>query len=394
MINLKIISKAKSHPAIKLIRKKKWKNYANKFLLSTNELKELEQNEKNKKEILQNHIKKIPDEAEKIKKEIRLALDTLGIQDNYNKIAQDILLWNFAYGFSVNEYLCYDFMNKSEKERHMYISDREIVNFGYEVNDLDKMNLFSDKILTYKMYKRYFGREVICINDAKDYPVFQKFIKTHPQFVKKEARESCGRSVELVDITKEVGSEFDLFKFFISKGKTILEEPITQNYKMSIFNKSSVNTIRCITLAGRKGINVAYCFAKIGREGEFVDNGAAGGILVGIDVNSGIFATDGIDELGRRYEVHPDSGIKLKGFCLPEWEEMKIMCSKLAAKIPEVKFIGWDMAYSENGWVVVEGNGLSEAIGMQSTFAKGIRSDIEKYLTTYNISENQVFRYM
>lgn len=68
MINLKIISKAKSHPAIKLIRKKKWKNYANKFLLSTNELKELEQNEKNKKEILQNHIKKIPDEAEKIKR--------------------------------------------------------------------------------------------------------------------------------------------------------------------------------------------------------------------------------------------------------------------------------------------------------------------------------------
>ena len=36
-----------------------------------------------------------------------------------------------------------------------------------------------------------------------------------------------------------------------------------------------------------------------------------------------------------------------------------------------MKFIGWDMAYSENGWVVVEGNGLSEAIGMQKYICKG-----------------------
>ena len=52
------------------------------------------------------------------------------------------------------------------------------------------------------------------------------------------------------------------------------------------------------------------------------------------------------------------------------------------------------MAYSEDGWVVVEGNSLSEAIGMQSTFARGIRSEIESYLKIYNISKNKVFRYM
>ena len=73
---------------------------------------------------------------------------------------------------------------------------------------------------------------------------------------------------------------------------------------------------------------------------------------------------------------------------------MKKLCSKLAAKIPEVKFIGWDMAYSKNGWVVVEGNSLSEAIGMQSTFERGIRNTISEYLATYNISEDKVFRYM
>lgn len=391
---MKIISKIKTYSAIKLLRKRKWKRHANRYLLPVYDMNRTNQNNISRKEILQQHLKKFPDEADKIKKEIQSAFNILNIKDNSGKIAQDILFWNVVYGFSVNEYLCYDFINKSEEERHTYISDREIVNFGYEVNDLDKMNIFSDKMLTYHMFEPYFGRKAICIKDRKDYPIFRKFVKKYPCFVKKETRESCGRSVELIDTTQEEAKESELFRFFISKGKTILEEPIVQHFKMGILNDSSVNTIRCITLVGKRGIHIPYCFAKIGRKGEFVDNGAAGGILVGIDVGSGVFDTDGIDELGRRYKTHPDSGIEFKGFCVPEWEEMKKLCSKLAAKIPEVKFIGWDMAYSKNGWVVVEGNSLSEAIGMQSTFERGIRNTISEYLATYNISEDKVFRYM
>lgn len=394
MVNMKISNKIKSSPVLKIVRKKKWKNYANRFLLPLHKLKKIEQNKLTKKEVMQHHLKQIPDEAKKIKKEIQSALATIGIKDNLDQIVQDILFWNFAYGFSVNEYLCYDFFHKSEQERHTYISDREIVNFGYEVNDLDKMNLFSDKMLTYNMYKKYFKREAVCINNVKDYTLFQKFVRSHPRFVKKETKESCGRSVELIDINQDRSGEFELFQSLIAKGKTILEEPIIQNYKMGILNKSSVNTIRCITLAEKKEIKVAYCFAKIGREGEFVDNGAAGGILVGIDIDTGIFATDGIDEMGRKYKEHPDSGVEFNGFSVPEWQKMKKICIQLSAKIPEVKFIGWDMAYSEDGWVVVEGNSLSEAIGMQSTFARGIRREIESYLTMYNISKNKVFRYM
>jgi D-alanine-D-alanine ligase-like ATP-grasp enzyme len=32
------------------------------------------------------------------------------------------------------------------------------------------------------------------------------------------------------------------------------------------------------------------------------------------------------------------------------------MCKQAAKKIPEVRYIGWDVAFTENGPVIVEGN--------------------------------------
>lgn len=391
---MEIIDELKQIPIIKKMRKARWKHYARRFLLPSWKLKKLKKGYQKDNKIFANHLIKNLNQAKKIEKEVQKVIHTRKIECDAEKLINDILFWYFVYGFSVNEYFCYNFLSKTAQERHTYVSDREIIMFGYEVNDIDKMQILSDKILTYKMFKDYYRRDAICINKKDDFYLFVEFVEKHPKFVKKEVREACGRSVELIDMTNmEDIDESNLFNFLISRGKTILEEPIIQNSKMSRLNSSSVNTIRCITLLDNDEIKIPYCFAKIGRQGAFIDNGAAGGILVGIDCKSGIFVTDGIDELGRRYKMHPDSGIELIGFQVPEWKQMKKLCKEMSKKIPSVKFIGWDMAYSEKGWVVVEGNSLSEAIGPQSTFGKGIRADLVKYLGACYIPEDKVFCY-
>ena len=391
---MEIVDELKQIPIIKKMRKARWKHYARRFLLPSWKLKKIEKTYIKDNKIFINHLIKNLNETKKIEREAQKVIYTRKIRCDAEKVINDILFWHFVYGFSVNEYFCYNFYEKTSQERHTYISDREIIMFGYEVNDINKMQIFSDKMRTYKKFKDYYRRDAICINKKDDFSLFFEFVKKHPKFVKKEVREACGRSVELIDLTNGDIDESNLFNSLISKGKTILEEPIIQNSKMSQLNSSSVNTIRCITLLDRDEIKIPYCFAKIGRQGAFIDNGAAGGILVGIDCENGIFVTDGIDELGRRYKTHPDSGIELIGFQVPEWKQMKKLCKEMSKKIPSVKFIGWDMAYSEKGWVVVEGNSLSEAIGPQSTFGRGIRGDLVKYLDTCYIPEDKVFCYV
>jgi hypothetical protein len=58
-------------------------------------------------------------------------------------------------------------------------------------------------------------------------------------------------------------------------------------------------------------------------------------------------------------ENHPDTGMALKGFRLPEWDAMKETCLKAAATFPPLWLQGWDVALSDRGPVLfeVEGDG-------------------------------------
>lgn len=348
------------------------------FMIPERLVKEAEHDPAMQSRLLMEHIKKCPKKAVEIQKLIDKLLANMEMDaDRKEKLNQDMLYCFFAYGYSPNEYLCYEFENKSLAERRAFVSDRESVIFAYRVNERTGLMLFLDKMKTYEYLKDYYKRDAIAVSSEKDYHKFCDYVEKHAKVVKKVVSESCGRSIELIDTTKAEPKK--LFADMLSQGKIILEEPIVQHPSVAALNTSSVNTVRCLTIHTDKGIEIPWCFMKVGRAGSFIDNGGAGGILVGIDPATGIFNTDGYDETNMRYSHHPDNGIEFRGFQLPEWEKMLEICREMALKIPEVGWIGWDMAYSQAGWVVVEGNSLSEVIGPQSTSKQGIRKELRGY---------------
>lgn len=293
------------------------------------------------------------------------------------KIRADFIFCRFAYGFISDEYVTYRLDLKNMEERRSFISEREHMHYYYLMNDLLKADIFNDKMKTYSFFEKYYNRDIVSIETQKDFTAFCEFVKKHPVFVKKEVYESCGKSIEKIDVTECGKSEKELFESFITKGKTVLEECIVQHPVTAVFNSSSVNTVRVITFNTKHGILAPYTFMKIGRAGSFVDNGGAGGILVGIDEKTGMLNSRGIDELHREYEVHPDSGTPFYGHQLPDWDKAIAMCKEMAAQMPEVRYIGWDLAYTaENQWVVIEGNGLSQFIGPQTIWQRGIKEEV------------------
>ena len=272
--------------------------------------------------------------------------------------------------------------NKTSEERKEFISESDHMRYVYMMNDPIDIMIFNDKMRTYEYFGKYYHRDIISITSSKDYLKYVDYIKKHPIFVKKQVYESCGKSIEKIDIRTCGKSIKELFEDFLSQEKVILEELVHQGEATAIFNSSSVNTIRCITFNTKCGIITPYCFMKIGRAGSFVDNGGAGGILVGIDEKSGITNSAGIDELRNIYDFHPDSGISFRGHQLPEWDKLLSICKEMAAMIPSVPFIGWDLAYTDkNEWVIIEGNGMSQFIGPQAIWQRGIKSEVEHYMS-------------
>ena len=290
--------------------------------------------------------------------------------------ASDMAWCRAAYGFSSAEYRCYGFAEKSREERLAFLSDRESVCLSYLLNDLDAMGVFSDKWQTYRRFGDCYGREVILVTAQSDPGDLAGFIRRHPVATAKPVRGSCGKGIRRID-ADEWGSVRELLSSLTANGPAVLEELILQSAETAAFHPGSVNTVRVVTLDGKA---LPWSFLRTGRGGSFTDNGACGGVMAGIDPQSGIIVTPGIDETGAVYACHPDTGVPFSGAPLPEWEALTRLCETLAAAVPQVRLIGWDMAHTDGGWVVTEGNAQPEMIGPQAVFGQGRRAAVMEIL--------------
>ena len=75
-----------------------------------------------------------------------------------------------------------------------------------------------------------------------------------------------------------------------------------------------------------------------------------------IDEKTGIVSQLAIDKQKNVYENHPLTGEKIKGFKFPFWNEAIELCKKACMEIPEMGYAGWDVAFTPNGPLFVEGN--------------------------------------
>jgi len=352
-------------------------------LLSLEEVKIGESSIAEKKRIVEDVFKRKPKLFKYTKPALEKLIDSVPEIKNRNNLDEfkiDVLFCRLAYGFQPDEYWCFGLEHQTMEERKKWISDIDRYIYVYKLNDLAESRIFNNKGLTYQKFGKYYKREALYITSKKDNAAFNAFVEKHSVFVRKAVMGGLGRHVKLVDLNKTKKTAQDVFEDIIEHGPHIVEERVIQGKETAVLNSSSVNTVRVITLNTRNGIEVLYTFMKVGRNGSFVDNGGAGGILVGIDKNSGVMNTNGFDELNIQYEKHPDSGIVFKGFQMPEWNKMLEICKEMSSQISDVRMIGWDMAYSNNGWLVIEGNGMSQLIGPQIVWQHGVKQEFLSYL--------------
>jgi len=355
----------------------------NRYAMSEDEVESGEKNVDSKKSVTQKYMHKFAKKGKQIDGMIDKQLESFHVYQNINNsdaIRLDMRFCFFAYGFLPSEYTQFQLEKKDKSERESFISERLRIVFRCHMNDILAAKLFKDKVKTYEKYKMYFKRDAISIEKKSDFAKFEKFVKKHPLFVKKEVFESQGNSVALINMSKIGKNVEDLFSELILRGKHILEEPIKQSEAMAAFNESSVNTIRLVSLNTKSGVRYPYCTLRTGRPGTFVDNGGAGGIMACVDEMTGVVYTDAYDELGGEYSEHPGSGTVFKGYQLPEWDSLLSLCHALAETAPNIRFIGWDFAHTNEGWVVVEGNECCQLIGKQMIEQKGLRKKFEIYM--------------
>lgn len=88
-----------------------------------------------------------------------------------------------------------------------------------------------------------------------------------------------------------------------------------------------------------------------------VDNMKAGGLLSAVDLPSGAIGVACKGYGGGDYERHPVTGAPITGRVLPHWEESKALVVRAHQAFGEYALIGWDVAMTPEGPLLIEGNG-------------------------------------
>lgn len=133
----------------------------------------------------------------------------------------------------------------------------------------------------------------------------------------------------------------------------IFEKQLVQDKALAALNPDTVNTCRVLTYKDK----VVSCSVRVGRKGSFVDNAAKGGIVLSLDLESGRIEEYGLREYDlKKYYEHPDSKIKFKDYEVPMWPAVKELVEKTIQLIPYYKSVGFDVATTEDGPVIIEIN--------------------------------------
>jgi len=171
-----------------------------------------------------------------------------------------------------------------------------------------------------------------------------------------------------------------LLSEILGKEPLIFENIIRQTHQLSSFNPSSVNTIRFMTtLYPSNKAKIIACFIKIGRAGACVDNAGNGGnVDAGVDIETGrLYNTICFNGWRQSIKItdHPDTGVKVEGMIIDNWEKIKQKVCDFQEKLPFIKAAGWDIAITDDGPKIIEVNDMWDRTG-QIFIGRGWKNEI------------------
>jgi len=306
---------------------------------------------------------------------------TSATENEKKAILSDMMNEAKTYNVGFDEYIMYHFKDRKPEERREFVCTRERALYCERLNKPENQMIFDDKGKTYEVFKKYFKRDLVQIDSLNDktIPDFKEFIDKHPRFIIKPFNGGNGRGIRIVDLSKEGPFEklCNVLKEEFKDG-FVAEELIIQSKELSAVHPDSVNTLRVFTVRFDDRVEFLPFTWRVGTGGNCVDNGGSGGIFCHVDDSGKVLAT--ADEKGRFYEIHPTTNHPLIGFTVPRFEEAKALAKELAMVVPTNRYCGWDIALTDDGWVMQEGNWQGGVVVFQCPMQKGCRAQLDKVM--------------
>lgn len=296
------------------------------------------------------------------------------------KVFTDYAVSNLRYGFIAEDYFVIGngyTLSKYEKKR--YFTCKRAVWLQNKVNDPNYVHFLENKAEALNLFKDLVSRNWLYVPKSS-YEEFLAFVKKTPVFIAKPVGGMCGEGIEK-HFTDEASDDDlkNIYNQFVSKDM-LLEECIKAHDDIYL-GTTALSTFRIYTMIDSKGdVHVLKAKYRVGT-GKAITDTADGCIAYPISIKYGVIEGPGINEVlySDNYFYHPGCDKLVVGMRIPLWDRVLEVVTKAAKKIPQVRYVGWDIAITNNSVEIIEGNhnpyhGTFEIMGIERLWWPKIKS--------------------
>lgn len=226
----------------------------------------------------------------------------------------------------------------------------------HHFNNKNHIHLLLNKADFNEHFSIVVNRDWLLVKNVS-FECFYEFLKKHNCCFVKPTNGMQGTGVSRILSSDYIGEEKKLYDELVVQNK-LIEEAVIAHPDMN-FGGKAVNTIRMYTLLDCEGeAHHIKAILRASTGNSHLDNFHGGGIIYEVDLVTGVVCSKGrsITSLEEDIIVQPNTDIVMIGRKIPNWDIVLQKSAQAAKLIPECRYIGWDIAITQDGVEFIEGN--------------------------------------
>ncbi len=267
------------------------------------------------------------------------------------------IAWGLFRGFNFGDFARYELLTLTWRQIASLHSTFDNVRLIGRLNIEANLYLLRDKGVLLERFSPYLGRAHVDLRRVS-FEDFSAFMQRHPVRVAKAYNLAMGAGIEVLDQPYPAEELAALHRRLLDREMFILEEFLQQHEALHRVYPHAINTLRLITLlTGGEARVVLPPLMRFGSGGARID--AIKTVIAMVDPESGRLRSARYNE-GPPVSRHPDTGVDFATVTVPFLAEARELVEAAARGMPEVRYVGWDVALTPGGPVLIEGNGAPD----------------------------------
>lgn len=269
-------------------------------------------------------------------------------------LEKDILRAKKGNHISLNEYEWTGYYDLTEEQKATVSTLWSRSEYRKTFTDRRYICILMNKYIFSKVFSDFYGRRCLMTRDVTP-ALLRELSGEKGKVVLKPNCKGQGKGVRVLPTATE--EEFSSALEQIGKVENgVVEEYIIQHPDIARLNPGAVSIVRFYSVVSPES---SYLFAPVftAATNKDISNGCQDALTAMVDIRTGEVITDAVDQNNMTdYAVHPVTGVPFKGLKLPFWQETIHMMRKAVPLAAKISNIGWDVAITENGPLIIEAN--------------------------------------